>query len=527
MGRYALRGVLAAAAAAAALALCAAPAVSLANGSGIFVNTDKGWVLGAATSTMRTFFGIPFAQPPTGTLRFHAPIPHAPWGLRLAWVHSSPCAQALISTDENCLGLDVYAPPAAESHHLPVMVWFYGGAYVLGWNSMYNPAPLVQTGKVIVVTVNYRVGPFGFLALPGLEGESPDGQATGDYGLMDQQAGLRWVRRNIASFGGDPHDVTIFGESAGGNSVCAQVASPLAAGLFAHAISESGFCGANTGLDVVSEQTMVARSEAYATRLGCPDVATMVTCLRALPAAKLLDDPSVDFGSGTGTWTPDVDGYVLPRTLQDAWSSGDFNHVPMLLGTNLNEGRLFAFIDELSHLSPLTAAEYSAYLEQTFGAAADAVLAQYPISAYGAADLAMGQVFTDSAFACTANNEAREASAHGQPIWQYEFADPDPPGSGGDPFMPLGDYHASELSYLFDLGNPLSPAQQALSAAMVNAWTTFAATGQPAPIGATAWPQFSDASPETMVLTSAGAGSHLISNFAAEHQCGFWSALAG
>ena len=491
--------------------------------NGTLVRTNKGWVLGSASSSLRTWFGIPFAQPTSGALRFHAPMPVAPWGIRLAWFHSSPCAQELISTDEDCLGLDVYAPPATASRHLPVMVWFYGGAYVLGWNSMYDPAPLVATGKVIVVTVNYRVGPFGFLALPGLESESPTGQASGDYGLMDQHAGLSWVRRNIAAFGGDPHDVTIFGESAGGNSVCTQVASPLGAGLFEHAISESGFCGANTGLDVVSQQTMIGRSEAYASRLGCADVATMVSCLRALPARKLLSDPSVTFGSGTGTWVPDVDGYVLPQTLQDAWTSGDFNHVPIIIGSNLNEGRLFAFLEELSQLGRLTAAEYTAYLQQTFGAQAGAVLAQYPISAYGAPDLAMGQVFTDSAFACTTNQEAREASARGQPIWQYEFADPDPPGSNIDPFMNLGDFHASELSYLF--GGALTPAEEGLSTQMINAWTTFAATGQPSPIGTAAWPQFSDASPQTMVLTS--DGSHLITSFAAEHKCGFWDGLNG
>jgi len=513
-----------------ALVLLASPAVALAAGSGTLIHTDKGWVLGATTSSgMRTFFGIPFARPPTGDLRFHAPEPPEPWGFRTAWLHSSPCPQLGIVTDEDCLGLDVYAPPAAESHRLPVMVWFYGGGYVFGWTSMYDPAPLVATGKVIVVTLNYRLGPFGFLALPGLEGESPTGQATGDYGLMDQQAGLRWVQRNIAAFGGDPHNVTIFGESAGGNSVCAQVASPLVAGLFEHAISESGFCGASASLEVLSEQAAIAESEAYATREGCPDVATMVSCLRALPASKLEDDPTVSGSSSSvGAWVPDVDGYVLPRPLQDAWSSGRFNHVPMIIGTNLNEGRLFVFLDELPQLGALTPAEYTAWADQLFGSQAASVLAEYPISAYGAADLAMGQAFTDAGFACPASYEAEHATANGQSLWQYEFADPNPPFASFDPFMNMGDFHASELFYLFDLfGLPaaLSPAQQTLSSQMINAWTTFAATGQPGPIGSAPWPAFTDASPETMVLTS--QGSHVIDDFSSEHKCGFWQTITG
>ncbi len=507
-----------------ALALTASPAVSLASNPGTFIHTDKGWVLGSASSTVRTFFGIPFAQPPSGPLRFHAPVPPAPWGARLARFHAPACAQPLLSTSEDCLALDVYAPPAAVSHDLPVMVWIYGGAYVFGGTSMYNPAPLVETGKVIVVELNYRLGPFGFLALPGLDSESP-AHTSGDYALMDQQAGLRWVQRNIAAFGGNPHDVTIFGESAGGNSVCAQVTSPLAAGLFQRAISESGAC-AGVGLQPVSEETMVQRSEAFATRVGCPDVTTMVACLRALPASKLTSDPSESVETLAATWVPDVDGYVEPRTLQDAWSSGSFNHVPMLTGSNLNEGRLFVLLlDELPHLSALTPAQYDAYVQSTFGADASSVLAQYPVSAYGAPDLAMGQLVTDGYFACPVNYLATHASANGQAVWTYEFADPNTPISNLDPFMPLGDPHFSEVPYLFDLGFSLSPAQQSLSAQMVDAWTNFASTGEPGPIGDTPWPQWSSSSPQTMVLTS--LGSHLISNFATEHQCGFWGGITG
>ncbi len=514
---------IAAAMAVLALGLLAAPAASIADSSGTFIHTDKGWVLGSASATMRTFFGVPFAQPASGALRFHAPVPPAAWGVRLAFQHSSPCAQEILSTNENCLGLDVYAPPAAASHNLPVMVWIYGGAYVLGGNSMYNPAPIVATGKAIVVELNYRLGPFGFLALPGLDNESP-AHTSGDYALMDQQAGLRWVQRNIGAFGGNPDNVTVFGESAGGNSVCQQLASPLAAGLFERAISESGSC-AGEGLQPVSKATMVQRSEAFATRVGCPDPATMVACLRALPASKLLSDPSTQLNGLGATWVPDVDGYVEPHTLQDAWSSGAYDHVPMLVGSNLNEGRLFVFLfDELPHLSALTPAEYDAYAQQTFGSNASSVLAQYPVSAYGAADLAKGALVTDGYFACPAEYVASHATATGGQVWRYEFEDPNPPFSNVDPFMPLGDMHFSEVPYLFDVGT-LTSSQSALSSQMVSAWTNFASTGQPGAIGDTAWPQWSNASPQTMVLTS--LGSHVITNFASEHQCGFWAGITG
>ena len=518
-----LAGSFAAATVVLTLALLAAPTASPADSSGTVIHTDKGWVIGSASTTMRTFFGIPFAKPTSGALRFHAPVPPAPWLVRLATGHSPACAQEILSTNEDCLGLDVYAPPVAVSHSLPVMVWIYGGGYLLGSNSMYNPAPIVDTGKAIVVELNYRLGPFGFLALPGLDGESP-AHTSGDYALMDQQAGLRWVQRNIAAFGGDPRNVTVFGESAGGNSVCAQLASPLATGLFERAISESGSC-AGEGLQPVSEATMVQRSEAFAARVGCPDPATMVACLRALPASKLLSDPSTNLDTLAATWVPDVDGYVETHTLQDAWSGGAYDHVPMLVGTNLNEGRLFVFLfDELPHLSALTPAEYTAYAQQTFGSNASSVLAQYPISAYGATDLAKGQLVTDGYFACPAEYVADHASATGGHVWRYEFADPNPPFSNLDPFMALGDMHFSEVPYLFNLAT-LTPAQSALSAQMVSAWTNFASTGQPGAIGDTAWPQWSSSAPETMVLTS--VGSHLMTNFAAEHQCGFWGGITG
>ncbi len=532
--RLGIRTRVAAILSAVVLGLVASPTALQAALPANLVFTTDGAVWGSVSPTMRTFFGIPFARPTSGALRFHAPVPVAPWpGVRFALWHSTPCAQSLpvvgtlLPSGEDCLGVDVYTPPAGVSHNLPVMVFVYGGGYVIGSNNGYDPTPLVNSGKAIVVTLNYRVGPFGFLALPGLDGESP-GRTSGDYGLMDQQAGLRWVHANIAAFGGNPSNVTIFGESAGGNSVCQQVASPLAVGLFERAISESGSCSGTT-MQETTEATMVQRSEAYAARVGCPDVSTMVDCLRSLPASTLLKDPSVQFGSGPVAWEPTIDGYVEPRSLDDAWRSGAYSHVPMLLGNNLNEGRLFVGLQEVPSRSAVTPAQYQASLQE-FGSSASSVLAEYPIAAYSAADLAESAVVTDSAFACPAVFTAREATATGQPVWTYEFADPNPPYSGLDPFMALGDYHASELFYLFNSVNLIpaptrTAAQSAVSAQMVNAWTNFASTGQPGPVGGAAWPQWSASSPQTMVLTS--LGSHLSSSVAAEHQCGFWAGVIG
>jgi para-nitrobenzyl esterase len=261
----------------------AAPAGTVSPLRGPVVRTIGGAVRGARAGAVEEFLGIPYAAAPTGALRWHAPQPAAPWtGIKDATAYGDHCAQpaspfGVAGTSEDCLNLNVFTPASGAGHLLPVMVWIHGGANVVGESGDYDPTPLVRDG-VIVVTINYRLGALGFLADPALSG--PSG-ASGDYGLMDQQAALRWVQNNIGRFGGDRRDVTLFGESSGGLSVLSQLASPQAKGLFSKAIIESGGYDLNTA----TLATAQSAGEQFAAKTGCadePTTAQTASCLRNL-----------------------------------------------------------------------------------------------------------------------------------------------------------------------------------------------------------------------------------------------------
>ena len=290
---------------------------------------------------------------------------------------------------EDCLFLNVYTPSRHEpGSRYPVMVWIHGGALVTGESDDYNPAKLVEDGAT-VVTINYRLGALGFLAHPALA--DAKGQ-SGDYGLEDQQAALRWVQRNIASFGGDPHNVTLFGESAGGLSTLSQVASPQARGLFEKAIVESG----SYDLTQASLSSAEAAGEAFATKAGC--ASQTAACLRSLPVSTILaseDRPA---------YTPNINSEVLPESLGTAFATGDFNRVPIINGTNRDEWRLFVALSELEG-NPVTASNYQSMISSTLGvppAAAAVIATEYPLSAFASPSLALGAVGTDAIFACPA-----------------------------------------------------------------------------------------------------------------------------
>ncbi|MGF7237598.1 MAG: carboxylesterase/lipase family protein [Frankia sp.] len=489
------------------------------------VTTTNGAVRGKASADHREFLAIPFAAPPTGQLRFRPPSPTPSWtGVRDATKPGPVCPQSLPlgTVSEDCLQLNVFTPPAAESRNLPVMVWFHGGGYVFGSAYGYNPTPLVTQGKVIVVTVNYRFGPFGYLALPQLAAES---NTTGNYGVLDQQAALRWVRANIASFGGNPRNVTIFGESAGGHSVCMQLISPSAAGLFAKAISESGGC-VGTALGPVTTQGAYTTGENLAKAVGCTDPATVVSCLRGKPLNDLLKAGGGGLSSAV-SWLPTIDGTVIKEPPRDALTSGRYNHVPMIVGTNANEGRLFAAL--FYHLQKLRHANQDDLRQEIqfrAGKLTQALLDTYRPASATNADLATAAVTTDGAFACPALFTVRAAKSNpGQVVYQYEFADPNAPLSNLDPFMNLGDYHASELFYLFATvqGVPslLNNDQKRLSRQMTTYWTTFARTGNPNGLGTPTWPVSSGTNPQVQRLTSRGTAP--FTDFAPDHDCALWS----
>src|SRR6516162_8569569 len=350
--------------------------------SGPVTGTANGPVRGLANGAVNEFRGIPYAAPPIGALRWQSPQPAASWsGVRDATQFASHCPQSaspfgLASTSENCLFLNVFTPSHHQAgSHFPVMVWIHGGALVTGESNDYDPVGLVEDG-VTVVTINYRLGALGFLAHPALA--DADGQ-SGDYGLMDQQAALRWVRCNIASFGGDPHNVTIFGESAGGLSALSQVASPQASGLFERAIVESG----SYNLTQAPLATAEASGEAFAAKAGC--ASQTAACLRSLSVSTILANQDA------GGYTPNINSEVLPETLKTAFATGSFNRVPIINGTNRDEWRLFVAISELTG-NPVTAANYQSMISSTLGvpaAVAAIIAAKYPLTAFSSPSVAL------------------------------------------------------------------------------------------------------------------------------------------
>jgi para-nitrobenzyl esterase len=490
------------------------------------VVTRDGAIRGKTVGAVHQFLGIPYAAAPVGRLRWRPPQPAARWrGVRAATSFAAHCPQAaspfgLASTSENCLYLNVYRP-ARRPGSLPVMVWIHGGALVTGESNDYNPAAMVKRG-VIVVTINYRLGALGFLADSALA-RRPGGQA-GDYGLMDQQAALRWVQANIGRFGGNRRNVTIFGESAGGLSVLSQVASPAARGLFQRAIVESG----SYSLTQAPLATAETAGQAFAAKVGCTQTvaAQVAACLRKVPVATVLANENF------AGYTPNIDGGFFPRSLGVAFASGKFNRVPVIQGTNHDEWRLFVALDQLEGGPPPTAANYQALIASTLGVpatAAAAIAAQYPLSAFPSPAVALGAVGTDAIFACPALSSTTSLSKF-VPTFAYEFNDENAPQR----FLPAvgfpyGAAHASEIQYLFQITTaipgPLTGPQQKLSTAMQGYWTSFAKHGNPATLRQPAWPRFGSATQR--VLSLVPPRPQVETDFSAEHHCGFWAAAAG
>ncbi|WP_436789013.1 carboxylesterase/lipase family protein [Yinghuangia sp. YIM S10712] len=481
------------------------------------VTTRYGQVQGKADETAHSYLGIPYAAPPVGDQRWKPPAPPARWsGVRDATTPGNPCMQRGSQTpwgdlagpgtpSEDCLYLNVYTPAQRSTFPKPVMVWIHGGGFTVGSGTFYDGANLASRGDVVVVNFNYRLGAFGYFAHPGLAGESPHG-ISGNYGLLDQQAALRWVQANIAAFGGDPDNVTIFGESAGGGSVCQNLASPLTTGLFDRAIAQSG-----CGFPLPAQESQQHNGAAWAASLGCADVA----CLRAKPADQLLAAAA----SPTARWVPNVDGKVLPLQMAEAFASGRFHRVPVLQGTTADEGRLtVATMYDLAGRQ-LTAAAYPTVIRATYGERADAILARYPLSDYGTPAEALGAVFTDSQFACLQSVTAELMSRHTR-SYQYEFADRHAMDYLNLPIsFPIGAPHGSEIRYLFG-GVSGTPEQNALSAAMLGYWTNFAKTGVPYAADAPRWNLF------PKVQTLAPEGITASTAFPENHKCDLWSAPA-
>jgi para-nitrobenzyl esterase len=525
---------------AAASILMAAPGARAMAASGPLAITEDGVFRGVATPAMNEFLGIRYAQAPVGDLRWRPPRRAArAVGIQDATQFANHCPQpaspfGLASATEDCLFLNVFTPAQAEarSHRdrLPVMFWIHGGALVVGESDDYNPQRLVAQG-VVVVTVNYRLGALGFLAHPALSAEAagPDDDndsdhapASGNYGIMDQQLALQWVRRNIAAFGGDPHNVTIFGESAGGLSTFSNLVSPGARRLFQRAIVESGAYR----LNLPGLATAESQGTAFAAAVGC--ASQTAACLRALTVEQVLA------GENPAGYVTNVDGRVIPQSIDAALASGRFNRVPVVNGSNHDEWRLFVALNNVFAGIIPTPANYPQIIAGTLGipvAATGPIVALYPPgSTTLSTELALGAVGTDAIFACPAHF-ASALTSRFVPTFAYEFNDENAPQDFLPPAgFPYGAAHASELQYLFDLRTafpptPLDAGQQQLAGTMVDYWTAFAANGNPNQPGSPNWPTFNVSGDDVQSLVPPVPETE--SNFALDHKCAFWDAASG
>jgi para-nitrobenzyl esterase len=461
------------------------------------VKTEAGWIQGIVTEDLMIFKGIPFAAPPVGELRWRAPQPVKLWeGIRQATQFAPSPFQGgnpPSGKSEDCLYLNIYTPAKTYEERLPVLVWIYGGGFSFGSTAepVYNGEKLARKG-VVFVSIAYRVGQLGFLALPELSAENPN-QVSGNYGLFDQIAGLEWIRRNIASFGGDPDQVTIFGESAGGISVSMLCASPLAKGLFQQAISQSGgsFGPSRTvtypGENMKTLHQAEIEGKAYLEKTGC----------NSLQELRKIDADKLPGGWGMGNAWPIVDGYAIPDDQYKLYQSGRYNDLPVLIGYNSDEGASFT--------GAKTAEEYISGVKKRYGEFADALLKAYPV--YGntvpksARDLAR-----DAAFGWHTWSWAKLQSETGKSDVFFYYFDQHPEYPENSPKFGYGSPHGQEVVYVFQNLNPTDPEVSDtdinISEALGNYWTNFAKTGNPNGAGLPEWPAFNGNQPLLMYFST-------------------------
>lgn len=449
---------------------------------------------------VKAYLGLPYAAPPVGSLRWRAPAPAVAWkGVRDATQFGHRCEQWPIWKDylfldagpsEDCLYLNVYVPAQAKAgSKLPVMFWIHGGGYTAGSGSepRYTNSTLVDKG-VVLVTINYRLGVFGFLASDDLVKES-EGHA-GNYGLMDMVAALRWVKQNIASFGGDPGNVTIFGESAGSFAVSTLLAVPDARGLFQKAIGESG-APFSAVLAVPTLPERGARDQRWAESLGARDLAEM----RALPAAKVIEAASK---MQVGWFSPVVDGRFLPQSVPEIYTSGKEAHVATIIGWNRDERAGTLSKD-------MTAAKWKAFAAAHYGEKAAEFLEAFPGDSDEQAMQSADTYTTDAFIALGTWQWAEEQTrTGGAPVYRYRFDLPAPASE----MHPEGRYafHSDELEYVFGTldvrrGSVWRAEDRTLSEQMERYWTNFARSSNPNGKGLPQWPRY-DREKEVLHLKS-------------------------
>jgi len=465
------------------------------------VRLDSGPVSGttlAGEPPVTVYGGIPYAAPPVGKLRWRPPQPVEPWSAVRACTEFGPaCPQpkALVGLtppkqSEDCLTLNVWTPAPSPDARLPVMLWIHGGGHTTGAGSIafYDGKHLARDGGVVLVTINYRLGPFGYMAHPLLSKESEHG-VSGNYGLLDQIASLRWVQRNIAGFGGDPGRVTIFGESAGAVSVCRLMVSPLAKGLFHRAIAQSGGAhGRNRHLRQTRplQEAMEKVGERIARSLGCDGAPDPLAAMRARTPQELLDATSPAQGLyGRGLrFGPVVDGYAIPEDPPIVFQEGRQHDVPFLTGSNADEGTLF-----LRQLPVRGVVAYRRMLKRFFGDHTDRVFELFPARTRADVREAASRLAGISAFVAPARCLVRAMEKVPSPAWLYHFTRvPQQSKAKG-----LGAFHGLEIAYVFGTlegRTGFDQADRTLARTMLRCWARFAATGDPNGPGLPEWPAY-------------------------------------
>ena len=501
--------------------------------AGTTVQTDKGTVCGIVVSGINSWQGIPFAAPPVGNLRWAPPQAAAPWsGTLKATAFASQCMQSS-GGGEDCLYLNVWAPPGASG--LSVMAHIHGGGFRTG-SGAGDFSLLSGTGNVVVVSLNYRLNIFGFAA------NRAFGPSSGDYGLQDQQAALQWIQRNVSAFGGDPHNVTIFGESAGGSSVCDQIASPTAAGLFHKGISTSGQYNTifetpeapgplGTTLEVQDCKSKLPSLELaesigdqFATALGCTG-SDVAACTRAVDTATVLNVSGLGYQyDGFGTIAPTINGTTLVASLAELLERGRVNRVPVIFGTDRDEN-LAGTAD--------TATDYANLVQAQFGKFASQVTAMYPLNRFASPGIAWRTIAADAYTVCSELRTVRAISRR-MPVYQYliEYAAPWPPAYTGVP-SGAGHVRAWVLTPVLPsttLPNGLDNNQQVLQDEEIAHVSAFARTGNPTADGTPIWPRFrsgeSGRAGQVLSLNAGGSSqATAVSEIRRVHNCAFWDAL--
>ena len=473
------------------------------------VKVKQGKVQGKVERGIGTFMGIPFAESPEGELRWKAPVPKKAWkgvfvateaaGMPPQQTRTWPGAPAPKVT-EDCLYLNIQTPAESAKEKLPVLVWIHGGGFITGDANSNDGTSFAKQG-IVYVSLSYRTGALGFLSLPELSAENARG-ISGNYGLLDMIEGLKWVKENIAAFGGDPSKVTIMGESAGAIAVSMLCASPLAKGLFRGAISESG--GSFCPVDAVRVDNNGIRdvqgSEQYGLdwmkRIGV----SSLTELRKTPWETLVSDEQ---SGGVGGFWPTVDGYVLPDDQYKMYEAGNYNDVNVLIGTNSDEGAMFC--------RPTQLAKYQADIRAEYGPFADRMLELYPATTDEETFGALSDIFRETAFSwptwawANLQNKTGKGKVY---LYYFDQFDPNRPMFGGpNAPKPRGANHASELSYVFasSWGRPFQGGDKVVSDAMNHYWGNFVKTGDPNGDGLDTWPLYKDGEKTVMFFKNGTA----------------------